>query len=124
LTKNSLETKTTLGDKQNCILFLNDIFYNFYPEFYVQQLISKTLNGQHEKKSETLFSKRKTSVPLSSPASFWVAIILGGNCPGWQLSGWQLSWVAIVQVVIVLGGNYPDWHLSWVAIVPGDNCPG
>jgi hypothetical protein len=23
-----------------------------------------------------------------------VSLISGGNCPGWQLSGWQLSWVA------------------------------
>jgi hypothetical protein len=63
-----------------------------------------------------------------------VAIVLGGNCPGWQLSRWQLSWVAIVP-----GGNCPGWQLSgWqlsrvaivrvaivrVAIVLGGNCPG
>jgi hypothetical protein len=62
-------------------------------------------------------------VPLSLPASFWVAIVLGGyclggNCSGWQLSGWQLS-----RVAFVLGDNCPRWQLSRVAIVLGGNCP-
>jgi hypothetical protein len=94
-------------------------FTIFIQRFYVQRLIHKTLNGQREKKCETLFLKRKTSVPFSSLASFWVAIVwvaivLGGNFPGWQLS----------RVAIVLGGNCPGWKLSRVAIVPVGNCLG
>ena len=37
-----------------------------------------------------------------------MAIVLGGSCPRWQFSGWQLSWATIV-----LGGN-----------CPGGGCPG
>jgi len=48
-----------------------------------------------------------------------VAVVLGGNCPWWQIvmgancPGWQLSLVAIVRVAIVLGGS-----------CPGGGCPG
>ena len=42
-----------------------------------------------------------------------MGIVLGGNCPWWELSGCQLSWVGIV-----LGGNCPG------ANCPGANCPG
>ena len=42
-----------------------------------------------------------------------MGIVLGGNCPGWELSRWELSWVGIV-----LGGNCPG------ANCPGANCPG
>jgi len=53
-----------------------------------------------------------------------VEIVLGGDCPRWQLSGWQLSWVAIV-----LGDSCPRWQLSHVAVVLvgdilGGSCPG
>jgi len=36
-----------------------------------------------------------------------VKVVLGDNSPRWQLSGWQLFWVAIV-----LGGSCPRWQLS------------
>jgi len=31
-------------------------------------------------------------LPSFSPgyAPAWVAVVVGGSCPGWQLSGWQL----------------------------------
>jgi len=43
-----------------------------------------------------------------------VAVVLGGSCPGWQL-----SWVAVV-----LGGSCPGWQLSWVVtiVLGGNNC--
>jgi len=30
-----------------------------------------------------------------------VAVVLGGDCPKWQMSVRQLSWVAVVQVAVV-----------------------
>jgi len=58
-----------------------------------------------------------------------MAVVFGGNCPGWQLSWvavvlrgncptWQLSWVAVV-----LGGSCPTWQLSYVAVVLRGSCP-
>ena len=59
-----------------------------------------------------------------------VAIVLRGNCPAWQLScvaivlrGNCPAW-QLSRVALVPGGTCPGWHLSRVAIVPGGNCPG
>ena len=54
---------------------------------------------------------------LSGKTIRWVGIILGGNFPGGNCSGWELSWVGIFQ-----------WELSWVGIFfdgsfLGGNCP-
>jgi len=34
---------------------------------------------------------------MSWVASVLVAVILGGSCPRWQLSGWQLFWYPIMH---------------------------
>jgi len=47
-------------------------------------------------------------VAVVQEAVFRMAVVLGGNCPRWQLSycrwqlsGWEFSWVAVVRVVVV-----------------------
>jgi len=45
---------------------------------------------------------------------FQESVVLGGNCPRWQL-----SWVAVV-----LGGTCPGWQLSYVAVVLSGSCSG
>ena len=52
-----------------------------------------------------------------------MGVVPGGNCPRWELSRWELSWVGVV-----LGGNCPRWELSrwemsWLLSM-GGNCPG
>ena len=42
---------------------------------------------------------------------------------GWQLSGCQLSWVAVVLVAVVRGRSYPGWELSGGGCLSG-TCAG
>jgi len=55
-----------------------------------------------------------------------LGIFLGGSVlcdsyPKWHLSGWQLSWVAVVSEAIVRG-QLSGWQLSWVEYVLGGSC--
>ena len=101
-------------------------------------------NGPEFKSKE--FQRFAMQWDIKHKTSSWVAIVLGGNRPGWQSPwvaialggnrpGWQSPWVAIALggnrpgwqspwVAIALGGNRPGWQSSWVAIVLGGNRPG
>jgi len=53
-----------------------------------------------------------------------VTVVIGDSCHrcqlyGCQLHGWQLSWVAVV-----LGGNIPRWQLSRPWELPDGSCLG
>ena len=58
----------------------------------------------------------------------WGAIVRVGNCPEWELSGGQLSWLAIVRVGIVGGGggggNCQGWELSGWELSEGELSEG
>jgi len=59
-----------------------------------------------------------SSVAVFRVQSSWVAVILGGDCPRWQLSwmtvfqGGTFYNLLVFQIEVVLGGDCPRWQLS------------